>query len=125
MKRRELLAAVAFAAFMESRAMADPTATDDLGVKGLPAHVECLERSDGKGGVDVVFTATRVPDPGSGNGTTSMMTGVLHSDNSAAGVRATSDASGQLSVEHAGLPVLRALGLACRAALAAAPGVAG
>ena len=44
-------------------------AVDELGLKGLLAHVECSERPDGQGGLDIAFSATRVPVPGSGRGT--------------------------------------------------------
>lgn len=116
------LTAVAIALALATPVMAQDG--DHLGLSGLPGRIECSERPDGDGGLDVIFSATRVPDPKSDNGTTTMIMGILHLGR-VTGTITEADASGKLTVRAGPEEVLFPIGMACRAALFAVPGIAG
>jgi hypothetical protein len=117
--------AIVFAAALISFQALAQEEHGELGAHGLPARLQCDERPDRNGNVDIVFSATRIPDPKSDNGSTTIIAGVLHADDTAEGTSTTSDASGYLSASKASPAVLRSIGTACRNALFAVPGVAG
>jgi hypothetical protein len=96
-----------------------------LALNGLPASVSCREVANGRGGVEIWFDGARIPLPGSGNGTSERISGVLHADGSLSAVLTDVDAGAGLSIRNAPEGWARPLADACRAAANAMPGMAG
>jgi hypothetical protein len=96
-----------------------------LALIGLPASVSCMEIADGKGGVDIRFEGERIPLPGSENGTTNRISGVLHTDDTISATIVDVDAGGSLGIESAPEIEARPLAVACRQAVRSVSGVGG
>jgi hypothetical protein len=99
--------------------MVDGTLPDLLGMNGLPARIECVQTSDGRAGIDVHFSASRSPVPGSNNGSFTTSKGTLRSDGATEGKTETNDGT-ELSAS-----ALRPMAELCRRSLTLVPGTAG